>query len=441
MNGQKIRVFMTGGTGTMGSAGRKEIMKYPDKYELTLLARDNKRNRKKLIEFENKGGKVIWGDLLDKNAIRTGVESADIVLHVGGMVSPMAEHYPEKTLKVNVGSMALIADVVKEIEAVDKNREVKVVYIGSVSQYGNHLPPHHWGKVGDKLRSAKFDAYAVSKILAERALVEAGLKKWVSIRQTGILHPGILMKANDPVAFHVPLNGVLEWISIGDSGRILERVCREDVPNEFWNNFYNAGGGEKMRLTNLEFERGIMKATGCPPPEKVFETNWFALDNFHGIWFEDSDYLEELLHFRNNETFEDVLNKIKQELPFYFKLAPLAPASVIKVLMKSVARKPDLGPLGWIENNDQDRIKAAWGSLKIHSEIKDWNEFEEYQPERRRVKKFRPIDAGSTVAEETLCERGHRYLSSEALKAGGHGCPECLCMEAGVSMVSKLELE
>ena len=429
---KRRRIFLTGATGVMGSAGLKELMKYPERYEITVLARDTKKNRKKLREPLKQGMKVIWGDLLDKKVLREGIKDADVILHVGGMVSPMAEHYPEKTLKVNVGSMCHIASIVKEIETSDPGRIISVVYIGSVSQYGSHLPPSHWGKAGDKLESAKFDAYAVSKILAERKLVEAGLNRWASIRQTAILHPGLLKKANDPVAFHVPLNGVLEWISTEDSGRMLERICREDVPEIFWNNFYNAGGGEKMRVTNYEFEKKLMKGLGCPPPEKVFEPGWFALDNFHGLWFEDSDYLEEILQFRSNDSFEEVIDKMRANLPFYYKLTPLVPSKAIKIFMKQVARKRELGPLSWLEKDDKERIAAAWGSRKRHDEIKEWGDFKAFEPNGRRSEKYVPLKPWSTKLEEVACERGHKYLTSEALRAGGHGCPECLFIDSKV---------
>ena len=365
---------MTGATGVMGSEGLKELMKKPESYDVTVLARPSKINRKKLKPFMERGGKVVWGDLLDEDSLREGIENADIVLHVGGMVSPAAEHYPEKTLKVNVGSMTLIGKIVSQIEKENPDRTIAVVYIGSVSQYGSKLPPHHWGKVGDIQKAAKFDAYALSKIKAEEALREAGLKRWVSIRQTAILHPGLLKKAKDPVTFHVPLNGCIEWISTEDSGRLLERICRDNIPDDFWNKAYNLGGGEPFRLTNIEFERGILKAMGCPPPEKIFEPDWFALDNFHGIWFEDSDRLDEILHFREPDSFEEALKRMKKNLPFYFRLTPIVPAFIIKMVMKKVAEKPGLGPLSWIKTDNKERIEAAWGSLENYRNIPSWSD-------------------------------------------------------------------
>lgn len=424
---EKARVFMTGATGVMGSAGLKELLRYPEKYEVFILARPSKKNRKLLKEYQSKGVKVIWGDLLDKEILKEGIERSDIVLHVGGMVSPTAEHFPEKTLKVNVDSTRNIASIIKDIESSQQNRTIKMVYIGSVSQYGSKLPPNHWGKVGDKLDCATFDAYALSKILAERAMVEAGLKKWVSLRQTAILHPGLLMKANDPVTFHVPLNGAIEWISIEDSGRLLERVCHKDLPNSFWNNFYNVGGGESFRQTNIEFERAMLKAMGCPPPEKVFEPNWFATDNFHGIWFTDSDVLDNILHYREKDSFESTLERMKRNLPIYFKLAPLAPAFLVKAFMKKVAHSEGLGTLYWIKNQNQDRIQAAWGGIDKYKKIPGWKDFHEVHPEK---KIYCEINENNCTEQQNprviTCLKGHCYLTSYHLELGGHGCPYCL---------------
>lgn len=430
--------MLTGATGVMGMAGLRELMRYPERYDVTVLARASKINRKKLAEFEEQGVKVIWGDLLDEKSMRQGIENADIVLHVGGMVSPMADYFPDQTLKVNVGSMKILAKIVREIEDNDPNRKIGVVYIGSVSQYGSKLPPNHWGKVGDKLKAARQDAYAVSKIIAERVMLEAGLRKWVSIRQTAILHSGLLKNASNPVTFHVPIKGALEWISTEDSGRMLERVCREEVPDSFWNHFYNLGGGEAFRLINLEFERSLLKALGCPSPEKVFDTKWFATNNFHGIWFEDSDLLEEILHYRDIETFHEALDRLRKNLPWYFKLTPLAPSGLIKAMMKRVASKEGLGPLSWLTNDDKMKIEAFWGSREDYQKIPDWENLKLEEYDRRTPKSTKMKDKGERLVprnegyRKIRCKKNHEYMMSSALEEGGHGCPYCLFEESQV---------
>lgn len=376
------KIFLTGATGVMGMHGLRELSNSPERYEITVLARESKKNKKLLSPFINKGVNVIWGDLLDKQAVAKGVDTADIILHVGGMVSPAADWYPEQTIRTNIGSMQNIIEAAKK-----RNDSVRVVYIGSVSQYGPHNVPNHWGKCGDPLKPTILDAYAYSKIEAEKLLVESGLKFWVSLRQTGILHSGLLLKASDPISFHVPLRGVLEWVTAEDSGRLLERVCRDNVPNSFWNRCYNIGGGEKFRLTNYEFECKLLKTLGCPPPEKIFETKWFATDNFHGMWFSDSDELEEILHFRSGITPDEYFIQMKRELPWYFSLAPLVPAFAIKMFMKKVAYTPTLGPMWWIKNNVTSRINASWGSKEAWEALPDWAGFDLSRPSSNPNKK------------------------------------------------------
>lgn len=417
------KIFLTGATGVMGSKGLKELTAVPGQYDVTVLARDSKKNRKKLAPFIKKGVRVIWGDLLDKEAVKKGVQDADIVLHVGGMVSPAADWYPEKTIKTNVGAMQNIIQA-----ALQRKDEVKVVYIGSVSQYGNRSVPNHWGQCGDPLTPAFFDAYAYSKTEAERLLMDSDLKWWVSLRQTGILHSGLLMNASDPIAFHVPIQGVLEWVTADDSGRLLERVCRDEVPDSFWNKCYNIGGGAAYRMTNYEFECELLKAMGCPPPEKIFNANWFATGNFHGFWFADSDELENILHFRKGDTPQEYFQQMKAELPWYFSLAPIAPAFALKLFMGKVAKTPKLGSMWWIKNDVKDRIDVSWGGREAWESIPDWKYLDLSRPSDKNpgIRK-QEVHENPDSLHSYKCEAcGHEYSMKPRTKAAGHGCPNCL---------------
>lgn len=419
------RIFLTGATGIMGMQGLLQLSSYPERYEITVLARDSAKNHKKLSSFLAKGGKVIWGDLLDAKSVRSGVENADIVLHVGGMVSPEADWHPERTIRINVGGMKNIIEA-----ALPRKDEVKIVYIGSVSQYGPRYVPRHWGQCGDPLAPAYFDAYAYSKVEAERLLMESDIKWWVSLRQTGILHSGLLKKATDPITFHVPIRGVLEWVSAEDSGRLLEKVCRDDIPDSFWRRAYNIGGGAGYRMTNYEFEKSILKAMGCPAPEKVFDANWFATKNFHGFWFSDSDELDDILHFRGGKSYEEYLETMKKELPWFYGLAPLAPAFIIKAFMKRVALTPKLGPLWWLKTDDKDRIAVSWGSREEHDSIPSWSEMDLTRPSDRNPGNESPksmsIEEGDKRVSFRCPECGSEYTLKAITRAAGHGCQQCL---------------
>lgn len=454
---KKRTVFITGGTGVMGFETVKEFCKYPNKFNIRLLARPSKKNKKKLSSYINLPNvEVIWGDLMNYNDVVKGLGNSDVVLHMGGMVSPLADHFPEKTLKVNVGAAENVVKAVKSRKDADA---VRVVYIGSVAETAHRNEPHHWGRTGDPIMPGIFDYYGVSKINAERIFAESGLKHWVSLRQSGILHKGLIFKGTDPISFHVPLRGVLEWATVEDSARLMVGVSDANVPESFWRKFYNIGSGENFRLSNYRFEQLLMEALGCPPPEKVFETNWFATQNFHGMWYTDSDKLEEIIPFRSNLTAEEYFKQLRKKMPWWIGLTPLAPGALIKWGMKQVAKTKDLGTLNWISRTDkEDRIAAFFGSRAERNQIPDWEDFDlsdpdhtpsylshgydETKPEEELditdMKEAAVFRGGKCISESMIkgdldspleweCAFGHRFMASPRLiLLGGHWCPECL---------------
>ena len=451
----KRRVFLTGATGVMGSAGLAELFAKRDKFDIVVLARDSKKNRAKLAKYGNEI-EVVWGDLMNYDDVLKGVSGADYVLHVGGMVSPSADYKPKSVLKVNTTSAE---NIVKAVKAQPNSDDVKVVYIGSVAQTGDRREPLHWGRTGDPIFPSIFDYYAISKCRAERIFAESGLKHWVSLRQSGILYPAIL-KNMDPIMFHVPIRGVLEWATVEDSGRLLANVCGEDVPEEFWCRFYNIGSGAEYRLTNYDFERYLLKSINCPAPEKIFDVKWFATHNFHGQFYLDSDKLEEYLHFRANTPVEEYFEQMASTLPSFYKLAKIAPAWLIKPFMRMIANDKIFGTLGWLKSGNEQRIKAYFGSREEREAIPSWGEmsdihlvgeaeaerlnhgYDETKPlaefdieDMRQVAEFR---GGKCLSEsmtkgdlatklEWECAFGHRFEASPALVLlGGHWCEECM---------------
>lgn len=372
----------------MGFAGMQEILRYPKKYELRILARPSEKNKKLLAPLSSKHStlNIIWGDLTKYEDVLKGVTGSDIVLHVGGMVSPQADYRPRATLRTNITAAE---NITKAILAQPEDKQPKVVYIGSVAQMGDRREPLHWGRAGDPICVSAYDHYGLTKVQAERIITGSGIKQWVSLRQSGILYPAIL-KNYDPIMFHVPIRGVLEWATVEDSGRLLERVCRPEVPEEFWKNYYNIGSGAEYRISNYEFEVLLLDAIGCPRPEKIFNTNWFTTRNFHGMWYVDGDRLEEYLHFRANVPIKEYFRQLAKadSLPWGIKfaskthIAKLFPHCV-KLAMRFMANSKEHGTQWWIkgvESKDESRkrkaeqrIHAYYGSLKKYHEIADWD--------------------------------------------------------------------
>lgn len=151
----KKTVFLTGASGNMGYAGFKELYARKNKYNIVLLLRGSEKNRTKFKDYENDSAvKIVWGDLTKYEDVLKAVKGSDIVLHVGGMVSPAADYYPKKTIKTNTTAMQNIVDAVKAQPNPD---DIKVVYIGTVAETGDRNPPIHWGRTGDPIKISIYD--------------------------------------------------------------------------------------------------------------------------------------------------------------------------------------------------------------------------------------------------------------------------------------------
>ena len=482
----KKTVFLTGATGTMGYAGMMEILRYPERYNLRILARPSEKNKKLLAPLmaQYKALEVIWGDLTRYEDVLKGVTGSDIVLHVGGMVSPQADYRPEATRRTNLAAAVYVRDAVL---AQPEDKQPKVVYVGSVAQMGDRREPLHWGRAGDPICVSAYDHYGLTKALAERILTDAGIKNWVSLRQSGILYPAIL-KNYDPIMFHVPIRGVLEWATVEDSGRLLERVCREEVPAEFWNRYYNIGSGAQYRISNYEFECLLLEAIGCPKPEKIFSAKWFTTRNFHGMWYLDGDQLEDYLHFRANVPIRDYFRQMAQSdsLPAGLKfavrsklvyLSRLVP-HIVKLSMYAMAMSKEHGTQWWIRQAERQktkdrcaqrqktkdrcaqrqetkddieramqRVRAYYGSLEAYKAIPDWKHMDLSHNSEKAVVLDHGYDESKKIEDLTDAElqkaaafRGGKYLgnhtwqcaqghvfkaSPRLILLGGHWCPEC----------------
>lgn len=367
----KQTVFLTGATGHMGLQGLKQLVRHLDEYQLTLLVLPTERDRRIIAPYEHMDGiRVVYGDLTNYDDVLSCVHGADIVLHIGGMVSPAADYHPRRTMQVNVTA---VKNIIKAIKAQPEPDRVKLVYIGTVAETGGRNAPIHWGRAGDPIKVSVYDFYALSKVLAEREVIESGLRYWVSLRQTGILYPEMLNNL-DPIMFHEPLNGVFEWVTAEDSGRLLANVCSPDVPEGFWRHVYNIGGGEKYRTVNWQFMNMCFSALGMSTVDKIFEPRWFATRNFHGQWYADSDKLEHFLHFRTGSV-EDFVKKMKEQAPASTRLARFVPSWVIKnFVFKPVANKP-FGTLFWMKHDVAGRIHSFFGSKEQWQKIPGCDQF------------------------------------------------------------------
>lgn len=449
----KKTVFLTGATGSMGSATLTELLERRDRFNIVLLAHDTRHGRKFLRRYRKEPGvKIVWGDLRDYETVLECVTGADFVLHTAALISPAADKNPVAAEQINVGS---IRNILRAINAQPNPSAIRLVSVGSVAMTGDRLPPIHWGRVGDPVTPSIDDHYAVSKIEAERLVIESGLQHWVSLRQTFICIPKLLSLLH-PILFHQPLNTVFEFVTARDSGLLMANACEESVPEAFWRQVYNIGGGPRCRTNYLDYLNRIFGALGLGQLPQLVERNWFALRNFHCQWYLDSDRLENFLKFRRDGMDEYVKQVVAHSAwPLRFGFGRLVPRWIVKqFVMKPMAKAPE-GPLHWIEHNQLEKVAAFFGSKQAWSSIPNWTElipapgaarpldhgFDDSLPDAKiglpqlqSAAKFRgghclvtDFETGNLHSQVGWrCAEGHEFdASAFVVLRAGHWCREC----------------
>ena len=463
---KKLTVFLTGAAGGMGMQSLQRMVKDYSLYDTIILVRDSEKNRLLLRSFEKRPGlEIVWGDLNEYDKVSYCVRRSDMVLHVAAFVSPAADYHPDKAMQVNVGSTKNLLRAIREQGRED---EYRFVYIGTVAETGDRMPPIHWGRVGDPIKPSMFDYYAVSKVAAERLVIESGLKYWVSLRQTGIIGPA-MAKIRDSIQFHNCLDNVLEYVSDRDSGQMMRNLSAftadDSLDESFWGHIYNIGGGASCRIdTRAMYEKmyGEMGFTNLDP---VIEPKYYATRNFHGQYYLDSDKLESYLHFRSDsmqyfyDAYLDGVKSVKGMAQVICKLP--GGQKLMGSIIKKTFEKPMMSEHGtkrWLKENVEDHIDAYWGSKKAWEALPeklsdllrftDWDTvvpidhgYDESKPESelsladmKGAAKFR----GGECLSETMetgdwrgklrfkCAFGHEFEASPRLVLeGGHWCPDC----------------
>jgi len=424
----------------MGGEAFKELVRRKDKHDTVLLLRPSKKNRKTFAEYEGQAGiSIIWGDLCNPDDVLKAIDGVDHVLHPASLIAPEADDKPALCKAINcVGTSNIIAAIKKQP---NNGENVRLVYVASVAEYGDRLPPIHMVNVGDPLKPSVGDYYATTKIAAEKTVIESGLKYWAVMRQTYIAIPDAL-SLMDPIMFHQPLDTHIELITSQDAGYGLVQTI--EAPDDFYGRVYNMGGGPSCRVVFKDYLDRMMKLFGLGDYRRFMELNWFATRNFHCCWYEDSNVLNEYLgHWR--QSLEDHYRQVEASIPWYLKYgARIAPPFVVKAFMKRMAE-----PLHWIKNNDVEKIKAFFGSREAWEDIPDWKHYQYIEGESKESGEM-PIDFKNFTLGEVAemarrrggqclsntytvpgtklrwkCAFGHEWEATPVLIRAGHWCPEC----------------
>jgi nucleoside-diphosphate-sugar epimerase len=240
----------------------------------------------------------MWGDVTQPVSVRRALEGIDAVVHMAGILPPVAYEKPALAAKVNVGGTKLIVDLIKE-----RGGNIPLLFTSSVAAFGP-TPDASQPLCPDKTKCNPSGAYGETKLQAENLIKESGID-YVILRLTATMYLSFSV-SDIKRMFTVPLNNRVEYCHPNDTASaILNAIKNFDSVK---GNILVISGGPEQRMLYKDMIRAMMGIMGLPlPPAKKFTTEPYYLD-----WY-DTTKAQELLKFQRH-TFADYLRDYSKEL-------------------------------------------------------------------------------------------------------------------------------
>ncbi|MDE7330021.1 MAG: NAD-dependent epimerase/dehydratase family protein, partial [Clostridia bacterium] len=226
-----ITVALTGTTGAMGGEVLLSLLQSEQNINVRCILFEREKKLPTFVKQTlKKYGERVYafkGDIARYEDCVHLIEGADYVINCASIIPPKSDHDPAGTYKSNFLGTKNIVDA---ILASGRGNEIALVHIATVAMYGHRAYPHTWIRVGDPVISSDYDVYSKQKLKAEKYVLESGLKRFVSLRQTAVLHK-YMFKNNlsAGLMFHTVWNGALEWVTDRDSGILCRKLIEKDV--------------------------------------------------------------------------------------------------------------------------------------------------------------------------------------------------------------------
>ena len=290
-----MRVLITGGAGRLGITVCKAFLH--DGFQVRVFDLDTAGNRKSIKRLKEKA-EVMWGDITRPDSVKKALEGVDAIVHMAGILPPLAYDKPKLATKVNVGGTRIIVDLIKE-----KGGNIPFLFTSSVAAFGptpdatDPLCPH-------KDKPNPKGAYGETKLQAEDIIKESGID-YVILRLTATMYLSFSISDLKRM-FTVPLNNRVEYCHPNDTASaILNAITNFDKAK---GNILVISGGPEQRMLYKDMIRSMMGIMGLPlPPARKFTTEPYYLD-----WY-DTTQSQEILKFQKH-TFADYLKDYSRGL-------------------------------------------------------------------------------------------------------------------------------
>jgi len=290
-----MRVLITGGAGRLGITVCKAFLH--EGFQVRVFDLDTPNNLKS-VQRLNEKAEVMWGDVTQPDSVRKALDDIDAVVHMAGILPPVAYEKPELAAKVNVGGTKIIVDLIKE-----RGGNIPFLFTSSVAAFGP-TPIASQPLCPEKTKSNPRGAYGETKLQAENIIKESGID-FVILRLTATMYLSFSVSDLKRM-FTVPLNNRIEYCHPNDTAAAILNAIKNF--NSVKGNILVISGGPEQRMLYKDMIRAMMGIMGLPlPPAKKFTTEPYYLD-----WY-DTTKAQELLKFQHH-TFADYLKDYSIEL-------------------------------------------------------------------------------------------------------------------------------
>lgn len=303
------KILVTGAGGTVGLQVIRFLLS-EGKYEITALEIKNKHVYKRLKQFRKRIN-IVYGDVNDSAIIDALVKDHDAIIHLAGVLPPLANVREDLCREIDYGGTKTIVDAIK-----DYNPDCYFLYSSSSSIYGIQ---DNYENITVKTKSNldEYDFFSKCKLDSEN-YIKDNLKHYTIFRLAYVLgDPG-----PENLIYNITPNSSCELLSSEDAGYAF--VAALDNEKALNKKTFNVSGGEKFRTKYKDYLVHVFQTYGLSL--KFLSAYLFAEKNYYGGYYKDGDKLEEILHFRskNLDVYYSTLLKYKYKasriIPRFFAL-------------------------------------------------------------------------------------------------------------------------
>jgi nucleoside-diphosphate-sugar epimerase len=316
---EKLKVLLTGASGTVGIDIFNELLSRSEIYDIRLFLRASKKNKKKFVPYLKKV-EIIWGCVENYEEVKAAVEDQDIIIHTAAVI-PSASYYNPESDQVFIVNVEGTRNIINAI--LHQKKPMKIIYTSSIAVYGDRIKNPNI-KITDPVNISPGHPYAESKLAAERVIQESGID-YVIFRLSYCTSTDMLKFR--PVMFDMALKTSVEIIDTRD---VALAIVNAIETREIWGKTFNLGGGKQCQIEFGEHLDDMLEIMGFG--RHFFPEEAFAQNDSH-CGFYDTKEIQELLKFQNHE-LSDFYEDVKKWIGFKRHLVPLVRPIIRWILLK-----------------------------------------------------------------------------------------------------------